>query len=188
MNTGRLAVIGLLFIGAALAQDDANTFNNNFFDPDSANEEAPFWWMSKGSPFKRSYDVARVQPAQQRFDFANNPFLSGRPFAAADSEPAAAENSFARASSFRGPGYLPPDNEITTVPCNGNGRVCVPRYQCVGGQIDANQVPNGPRSQVSLLQFCLKKNIIEITKNRARILSRLHNSGYKLRAILFSKR
>lgn len=149
MKSGRLAVFGLLFIGAALAQDDANNFNNNFFDPDSANEAAPFWWMSKGSPFKRSYETAQVQPIQQRFDFANNPFLSGRPFAVADSEPAAAENSFARANSFRGPGYLPPDNQITTVPCNGNGRVCVPRYQCAGGEIDANQVSSGPRSQVS---------------------------------------
>lgn len=150
MQANQLALVGLLFLGAVVAQDnlDAAVFNSNFYEPESANEALPYWWMSKGSPFKRSYETAQSQPIQQRIDFANNPFLSGRPFVAADSEPAAAENVFSRAGSFRGPGYLPPTNDIPqTVPCNGNDRVCVPRYQCVGGQVDANQL-SGSNSQV----------------------------------------
>lgn len=150
MQTNQLAVVGLLFLGAVIAQDnlDAAVFNSNFYDSDRANEALPYWWMSKGSPFKRSYETAQSQPQQQRFDFASNPFLGGRPFAAADSEPAAAEQSFASSGSFRGPGYLPPSNDvIENVPCNGNDRVCVPRYQCAGGYVDANQL-SGPGSQV----------------------------------------
>lgn len=51
------------------------------------------------------------------------------------------------AKLYSAPGYLPPDTPQTT-PCAGNGRVCVPKYQCSNGQIDANQVA-GKSSQVN---------------------------------------
>lgn len=149
MKVNQLACIGLLLVVAVVADDnlDAALFDTNV-ESNNVNEASPFWWMSKGSPFKRAALHASAPFQQQRVDFGNNPFLSGRPFAFADSEPAAAENTFARAGSYRAPGYLPPDNKIETVPCTGGNRVCVPRYQCVGGQIDASQV-RGAGSQVS---------------------------------------
>lgn len=114
--------------------------------------------MSKGSPFKRSYDAAASTPQNQRFDFANNPFM---------------QRAAASAKLFSGPGYLPPQeasntNNVyqttsaptrpppppppaptrpATIPCSGNGRVCVPNYLCNNGAVDASQV-NGASSQV----------------------------------------
>lgn len=89
---------------------------------------------SKGSPFKRA--VAAGPPSQQ-FDFGSNPFM----------------NRGNSAKLYSAPGYLPPDQptQRPTVPCVGNGRVCVPKYQCNNGAIDANQV-RGSSSQVRRME------------------------------------
>lgn len=152
MHASYLAIAGLLFIGASLAQDDLNAaiYNSNLYAAERENEASPYWWMSKGSPFKRSYETAQVQPQQQRFDFENNPFVGGRPFAAAaDSESSAAENIYSNAGSFRAPGYLPPDESVKNIQCQ-RPSVCVPRYQCQGGYVDASQL-SGVNSQVRFI-------------------------------------
>lgn len=91
----------------------------------------------KGSPFKRA--VAAGPPSQQ-FDFGSNPFL----------------NRGNSAKLYSAPGYLPPDQptQPPTVPCVGNGRVCVSKYQCNNGVIDANQV-RGSNSQVRRMKMIL---------------------------------
>lgn len=156
MNAYSLAICGLLFVGAVFASnnlDAATQLNTNLFEVDSnAAIDSPYWWMSKGSPFKRSYDAASSAPQGQRFDFANNPFM---------------QRAAASAKLFSAPGYLPPPEESQntdniyqkqppppppptrppTIPCNGNGRVCVPNYLCNNGVVDASQV-NGANSQV----------------------------------------
>lgn len=53
------------------------------------------------------------------------------------------------AKLYSAPGYLPPEPQLPpTVPCQGNNRVCVSKYQCNNGQIDASQVA-GQNSQVN---------------------------------------
>lgn len=109
----------------------------------------------KGSPFKRA--VAAGPPSQQ-FDFASNPFL-GR------------ANS---AKLYSAPGYLPPDQPTKppTVPCAGNGRACVPKYQCSNGVIDANQV-RGSNSQVrrmkTILNLCVMLSVSNSNQKQRRI-------------------
>lgn len=157
MNTYSVAVLGLLCIGAVVAQNyDAVSFNTNLYQVDSNPAvDSPYWWMSKGSPFKRSYEIG---PPQQRFD---NPFLGGSP------------------AKYSGPGYLPPNqspsNQIPNVrvpppppppaptqpprvPCGGN-RVCVNRNQCLGGLVDASQVNNANHKQVSLIYVIFSPEI-----------------------------
>lgn len=154
-----LALIGLLFVGVQCGESDfdAVVLNSNLFGDQPA-DNSQYWWMSKGSPFKRSYDAAASAPQNQRFDFANNPFM---------------QRAAASAKLFSGPGYLPPQEQPSntnnvyqtspaptrppppppaptrpaTIPCNGNGRVCVPNYLCNNGAVDASQV-NGASSQV----------------------------------------
>lgn len=157
MHVYSLAICGLLFVGAVVASNDfdATQLNTNLFEVDgNAAADSPYWWMSKGSPFKRSYDSAASASAQeQTFDFANNPFM---------------QRAAASAKLFSGPAYLPPQEasntnnvyqttpappppppptRAATIPCNGNGRVCVPNYLCQNGVVDASQV-NGANSQV----------------------------------------
>lgn len=82
------AVIGqlILLVNIARTHDplDASFVNSNLYVqgnvPDVLDEESPYWWMNKGSPFKRSFsqassNAAAVQSA--RMDLSNNPFLSG---------------------------------------------------------------------------------------------------------------
>lgn len=146
MNSYSLAIVGLLCVSAVLAQDFTQ-FNTNLFDVDSNSAgDSPYWWMSKGSPFKRSFQIAAGGPQQQRFD---NQFLNP-------------------SAKYSGPGYLPPvqpqpQPSVTVqrpqpppppptpsprVPCGGN-RVCVNRNQCIGGLVDASQVNGANRKPVS---------------------------------------
>lgn len=100
----RLAIVGLLLFGLTCAQDyDPSYYSRNYYE-DNANEAGDsYWWMSKGSPFKRSYEAASGHVPQQNFDFGNNPFLNARPFAApADSEASAANsNPYAEPRLYR---------------------------------------------------------------------------------------
>lgn len=68
-----LALIGLLFVGAHCGESDfdAVVLNSNLFGNQPA-ENSQFWWMSKGSPFKRAVAAG---PPQQQFDFNSNPFI-----------------------------------------------------------------------------------------------------------------
>lgn len=55
------------------------------------------------------------------------------------------------AKLYSAPGYLPPEPQRpTTVPCQGNGRACVPQYQCQGGYVDASQL-SGQNHQVHIV-------------------------------------
>lgn len=130
-----LAIVGLFFVSAQCAESDfeAVVLNSNLFGGSRSDlpADSPYWWMSKGSPFKRA--VANGPP-QQQFDFAANPFL---------------RNSGSSAKLYSAPGYLPPEPQQRTVSCTGPNRVCVPQYQCSGGSIDASQV-NRASSQVNM--------------------------------------
>lgn len=58
-------------------------------------------------------------------------------------------NSGSSAKLYSAPGYLPPEpSRPQTVSCQGNGRVCVPKYQCQGGYVDQSQVNGAQRGQV----------------------------------------
>lgn len=71
-----LALFGLLFVGAYCGESDfdAVVLNSNLFGDQPA-DNSQYWWMSKGSPFKRAVAAG---PPQQQFDFAANPFLRSK--------------------------------------------------------------------------------------------------------------
>lgn len=71
-----LALFGLLFAGAYCGENDfdAVVLNSNLFGDQPA-DNSQYWWMSKGSPFKRAVAAG---PPQQQFDFAANPFLRSK--------------------------------------------------------------------------------------------------------------
>lgn len=125
-----LALVGLFVVSVNCAESDfeAVVLNSNLFGGEQQPADSPYWWMSKGSPFKRAVAAG---PPQQQFDFGANPFL----------------RSSGNAKLYSAPGYLPPEpQQPQTTPCQGNGRACVPKYQCQGGYVDASQL-NGQRSQ-----------------------------------------
>ncbi|XP_031633486.1 inactive serine protease scarface [Contarinia nasturtii] len=127
-----IALVGLFLIGAQCAEKEdfeKIVANSNVF----GKGDDKFWWMSQGSPFKRA--AAYHAAPQQQFNFDANPFLRSNRQAASN------------AKLYSAPGYLPPEpQKPQTVPCQGNGRVCVPKYQCQGGSVDASQV-SGQNSQ-----------------------------------------
>lgn len=130
-----LAFVGLFFVCAQSAESDfeAVVLNSNLFGGSRSDlsPEHPYWWMSKGSPFKRAVQSG---PQQQQFDFGANPFL---------------RSSSNSAKLYSAPGYLPPEPQPQPIPCSGQNRVCVAKYQCSSGVIDASQV-NGASSQVNI--------------------------------------
>lgn len=71
-----LALVGLFVVSASCAESDfeAVVLNSNLFGEQPA-ENSPYWWMSKGSPFKRAVAAG---PQQQQFDFGANPFLRSK--------------------------------------------------------------------------------------------------------------
>lgn len=137
------AVIGLLLFGLAHAQEpkEATYLNSRLYaqgDIPDMQGDTPYWWMNKGSPFKRSYSAAQQQFANNdngyqggggSIDVSNNPFLSGKPFASA------ASNSIS--SAYAAPGYLPPDQTVRTISCTERGQVCVTKYLCRNGFVDS---------------------------------------------------
>lgn len=73
-----IALAGLFLVGVAnCAESDfeAVVLNSNLFGEQPAENNGQFWWMSKGSPFKRAVAAG---PPQQNFDFAANPFLRSK--------------------------------------------------------------------------------------------------------------
>lgn len=143
MHPCRTAVIGLLLFGLAHAQEprEATYLNSRLYEqgdiPDMQGD-SPYWWMNKGSPFKRSYSSAQQQFANNdngyqsgggSVDVSNNPFLNGKPFASA------ASNSIS--SAYAAPGYLPPDQTVRTISCTERGQVCVTKYLCRNGFVDS---------------------------------------------------
>lgn len=73
-----VALIGLLFVGVQCGESDfdAVVLNSNLFGDQPA-DNSQYWWMSKGSPFKRAVAAG---PPQQQFDFGANPFLRSKSF------------------------------------------------------------------------------------------------------------
>lgn len=94
MHTYWTALIGhliLLLVNNVHTQQDpldASFVNSNLFIqgnvPNIFDEDSPYWWMNKGSPFKRSFSQASsldgggaAAQSSARMDLSNNPFLSG---------------------------------------------------------------------------------------------------------------
>lgn len=72
------------------------------------------------------------------------------------------DNAGASAKLYSAPGYLPPQPERpTTVPCQGNGRACVPQYQCQGGYVDASQL-SGLNSRVIFILQIDRKMLVKM--------------------------
>lgn len=71
-----LALMGLLLVGVHCGESDfdAVVLNSNLFGDQPA-DNSQYWWMSKGSPFKRAVAAG---PPQQQFDFGANPFLRSK--------------------------------------------------------------------------------------------------------------
>lgn len=140
------AAIGLLLFGLAAAQtpQDASFLNGNLYDLGdipAGQADAPYWWMNKGSPFKRSYEAA--QPQASNYD--SNPFLGG---------------NYADASSqvpYAAPGYLPPTQNVQTISCTARGQVCVAKYLCRNGFVDRD-VTDGSK-QVRIRTELIHSNI-----------------------------
>lgn len=175
MHPCRTALIGLLLFGLTNAQHPAGFLNTHLYAqgdiPDYQGEQ-PYWWMNKGSPFKRSYSAgdqpsgysnnaflggnsisndAQYAASNQQIDVSNNPFLSGKPFAAASSN---SYNNAAEASgAYAAPGYLPPDQTVRTISCTERGQVCVTKYLCRNGYVDS-ALTEGSK-QVSFFFFFL---------------------------------
>lgn len=177
MHPCRTAFIGLFLIGIAIAQDtfEASYLNSRLYsqgDIPDVYGETPYWWMNRGSPFKRSFQPSSsgCGPECQSTsgtlqvtanDYSNNPFIggnsissdasysnnpflnSGKPFA---SQVDASEGG-SGPYTYMAPGYLPPQQDVQTIPCNGQGRVCVTKYLCNNGFVDASKVQGS--SQVS---------------------------------------
>lgn len=72
-----IALAGLFLVGVNCGESDfdAVVLNSNLFGEQPAENNGQFWWMSKGSPFKRAVAAG---PPQQQFDFAANPFLRSK--------------------------------------------------------------------------------------------------------------
>lgn len=73
-----VALVGLLLVGVQCGESDfdAVVLNSNLFGDQPA-DNSQYWWMSKGSPFKRAVAAG---PPQQQFDFGANPFLRSKCF------------------------------------------------------------------------------------------------------------
>lgn len=122
------AALGLLLFGLAAAQSpqEASFLNGNLYnlgDIPNGQADAQYWWMNKGSPFKRSYEAA--QPQQSNSFNNNNPFLNGNFAAASNSQ-----------SAYAAPGYLPPTQQVQTISCTARGQVCVAKYLCRNGFVE----------------------------------------------------
>lgn len=120
------AALGLLLFGLAAAQtqQDASFLNGNLYgvgDIQAGQADGPYWWMNKGSPFKRSYEAAQPQSSS---NYNSNPFLNGNYAAPSNADPYAA------------PGYLPPTTNVQTLSCTTRGQVCVAKYLCRNGFVD----------------------------------------------------
>ncbi|GAB0095130.1 Inactive serine protease scarface [Sergentomyia squamirostris] len=146
MHPSFAALAGLLILSCVCADDAITRINNGLADQA---EEGPFWWMNNRSPFKR--DVIDVigcangcNPATNEIGLSANPFLTGRL-----SSPAGFANpSFPGSPSGSSYGYLPPKaSPPPTVPCLGQGQVCVARHACGSGYILAQDVAGLARSQ-----------------------------------------
>lgn len=187
MHPCRTAFIGLFLIGIAIAQDtfEAAYLNSRLYNQGDIPDiygETPYWWMNRGSPFKRSFQpsASGCGPECQSSsgtlqvtgnDYSNNPFLSGnsissdasytnnpflnsgKPFAAKVDASSSASNDFGSGPyTYMAPGYLPPQENIQTIPCNGQGKACVTKYLCNNGFVEASKVQGS--SQVSFfIQF-----------------------------------
>lgn len=156
MHPARTAIVGLLLVGLAHANSEpkeATYLNSRLYaqgDIPDLLSDSPYWWMNKGSPFKRSYSADPANNgysngigAEQQFAAsAGNPFLSGKPFAASSGyETAAATNGGA---AYAAPGYLPPDQTTRTISCTQQGQVCVSKYLCRNGFVD-NSLTEGSK-------------------------------------------
>lgn len=159
MHPCRTALVGLfVFSCALLANADVSELYNAGDLREDLPAEGPFWWMNERSPFKRA-----VLGGSNQLDFSNNPFLSGSANSLFENVAPSGfisqqqgnqfndQNPFFNAGSPSGSsyGYLPPKaREPVTVPCQGQGQVCVARQACQNGFILAQNVQNAGRGQV----------------------------------------
>lgn len=166
MHPCRTALIGLLLFGFTRSQDplEAVLLNTNLYaqgDIPDLRGDTPYWWMNKGSPFKRSYSSPNNYVAASSNNvvasnaYSQNSFLSGNSnsndaiaYSATNQQIDITKNPYlngkpfsAAASSdnaYAAPGYLPPNEVVRTISCDrGQGQVCVTKYLCRNGYVDS---------------------------------------------------
>lgn len=134
MNPCRTAALGLLLVGLAIGQNANNLYAVGDFQQVA---DGPYWWMNKGSPFKRSYtsetgcgSLCQSNTLQVASNsYAHNPFLNA--FVDPNEYQSAASND----EAYAAPGYLPPQQEIRTISCSSE-QVCVAKYLCRNGYVE----------------------------------------------------
>lgn len=157
MNPCRTAALGLLLVGLAIGQD-SNLYAVGDLQYDNQQADAPYWWMNKGSPFKRSYtsetgcgSLCESNTLQVGSNgYASNPFLNS----IADPNEYLGANS--NDEAYAAPGYLPPLQETRTITCSSTSQVCVSKYLCRNGYIDRDLI--GETQQVCFLITILENN------------------------------
>ena len=179
MHPCRTALIGLLLFGLARSQEspiEARLVNSHLYaqgDIPETKGETPYWWMNKGSPFKRSYSPASALTDNRGYQ-NNNPFLNGnsiggdsflnggKPF-----EAAASDNSYSASqsgSAYAAPGYLPPQQDVQTISCS-QGQVCVTKYLCRNGFVESSLTTGSKQVNVFTFQsFLYSKNKTNVHK------------------------
>ncbi|XP_037043970.1 inactive serine protease scarface-like isoform X1 [Bradysia coprophila] len=183
MHPYRTAFIGLFLIGIAIAQDtfEAAYLNSRLYNQGDIPDiygETPYWWMNRGSPFKRSFQPSSsgCGPECQSTsgtlqvtanDYSNNPFLSGNSISSDASyssnpfvnsgKPFASQVDASSGSgpyTYMAPGYLPPQENIETIPCSGQGKACVTKYLCNNGFVEASKVQGSSQNCNSQNEVC----------------------------------
>lgn len=150
MNPCRTAAIGLLLVGLAIGQSDSSLYTIGDLQNDGQQADAPYWWMNKASPFKRSYTSETgcgSQCQSNTLQVANNVY-SSNPFLNSIADPNEYLSAASNDDAYAAPGYLPPQQEVRTISCS-SAQVCVAKYLCRNGYVD-REVTDGSK-QVSFI-------------------------------------
>ncbi|XP_059611208.1 inactive serine protease scarface [Phlebotomus argentipes] len=148
MHPSSAALAGLLILSCVVIRaDDVITRINGLHDAGELRQDlpsdTPFWWMNNRSPFKRESGGCAngCAPTTNELTFSANPFLTGRVGAPAGFAVQTVNPSFPGSPTGSHNGYLPPNPQPPrTVPCLGQGQVCVVRHACASGFVLSQDV------------------------------------------------